>query len=173
MPGGISKLPFEVASHKKFKNPRWTYFYFFARRSRLLRRLFAMIPLKFVRPFPRKYSRSFFLPVVVECRRRRRAKNLHHPPVPSILPRYMWQTSCNGRGLNSRCLNLFQAQHSIINCRVQTGRWVCVRLMNSNLGPFPLLLATRPRSTSTWMGPLSPSFSPSRGRVGKGPSRIK
>ena len=62
LPGGISKLPFEVASHKKFKNPRWTYFYFFARRSRRLRRLFAMIPLKFVRPFPRKYSRSFFCP---------------------------------------------------------------------------------------------------------------
>ena len=33
--------------------------------------------------------------------------------------------------------DLFQAENSAINCRVQTGRRVCVRLMNSNLGPFP------------------------------------
>ena len=111
LPGGISKLPFEVASHKKFKNPRWTYFYFFARRSRLLRRLFAMIPLKFVRPFPRKYSRSFFCPsslnAVVGAAQKTSAIRRSAFYVPSILPRVMWQTRCNGRGWNSRCLRPF------------------------------------------------------------------
>lgn len=48
VPEGGSKLPFEVASRKKFKNPRWTYFFFLfvALRSPFLHNLVlvAMIP---------------------------------------------------------------------------------------------------------------------------------